>query len=85
MQLEFNTSHLLLVSVLLCLVCLCRQVTDITSGIANVLDKCACSCWLCDGVNTAELARKTTIVYICMLPVTFNAIFFAHSFFSTFD
>jgi hypothetical protein len=85
MQLEFNTSHLLLVSVLLCLVCLCRQVTDITSGIANILDKCTCSCSLCDGVNTAELARKTVIVYICMLPVTFNAIFFGHSFFSQFD
>jgi hypothetical protein len=85
MQLEFNTSHLLLLSVLLCLVCLCRQVTEITSSIVSVLDQCACSCSLFEGVNTAELARKAVIVYICMLPVTFNAIFFAHSFFSTFD
>ena len=85
MQLEFNTSHLLLVSVLLCLVCLCRQVTEITSSIVSVLDQCACSCSLFEGVNTAELARKAVIVYICMLPVTFNAIFFGHSFFSTFD
>ena len=85
MQLEFNTSHLLLVSVLLCLVCLCRQVTDITSSLVGLLDKCACSCWLCEGVITTEFARKALIVYICMLPVTFNAIFFGHSFFSTFD
>ena len=85
MQLEFNTSHLLLLSVLLCLVCLCRQVTDMTSGLAGLLDKCACSCSLCEGVNTAELARKAVIVYICMLPITFNAIFFGHAFFSTFD
>ena len=85
MQLEFNTSHLLLVSVLLCLVCLCRQVTDITSSIVGVLDKCACSCSLCDGLITTEFARKAVIVYICMLPITFNVIFFGHSFFSTFD
>jgi hypothetical protein len=58
MQLEFNTSHLLLVSVLLGLVCVCRQLTDITSSLAGLLDKCACSCVLCEGVNTAELARK---------------------------
>jgi hypothetical protein len=85
MQLEFNTSHLLLVSVLLCLVCVCRQLTDITSSIAGLVDRCACSCVMFEGVNTAELARKTVIVYICMLPVTFNAIFFGHSFFSQFD
>jgi hypothetical protein len=85
MQLEFNTSHLLLISVLLCLVCLFRQVAEISSAIASLFDKCECTCWLFEGVNTAELARKTVIVYICMLPVTFNAIFFGHSFFSQFD
>ena len=85
MQLEFNTSHLLFISVLLCLVCLCRQVTDIGSSIVSILDKCECSCVLFEGVNTTELARKAVIVYICMLPITFNAIFFAHSFFSEFD
>jgi hypothetical protein len=88
MQLEFNTSHLLLVSVLLCLVCLCRQVTDITSTLVSLIDKCECSCFSCslfEGVNTAELARKAVIVYICMLPMTFNAIFFGHSLFSKFD
>ena len=85
MQLEFNTSHLLFISVLLCLVCLCRQVTDIGSSIVSILDKCECSCVLFEGVNSVELARKAVIVYICMLPITFNAIFFAHSFFSEFD
>jgi hypothetical protein len=85
MQLEFNTSHLLLISVLLCLVCLFRQVAEISSAIASLFDKCECTCWLFEGVNTAELARKTVIVYICMLPITFNAIFFGHSFFSKFD
>jgi hypothetical protein len=85
MQLEFNTSHLLVLSVLLCLACLCRQITDISSSVVELIDKCACSCGLFEGVNTAELARKTVIVYICMLPVTFNAIFFGHSFFSQFD
>ena len=85
MQLEFNTSHLLFISVLLCLVCLCRQITDIGSSIVSILDKCECSCVLFEGVNTTELARKAVIVYICMLPITFNAIFFAHSFFSQFD
>jgi hypothetical protein len=85
MQLEFTTSHLLLVSVLLCLVCLFRQVTEITSSLVGLIDKCSCGCSLFEGVNTAELGRKAVIVYICMLPVTFNAIFFAHSFFSPFD
>jgi hypothetical protein len=85
MELEFNTSHLLLVVLLLCLVCVCRQMTDISSNIANLIDKCECGCWLFEGVNTAELGRKAVIVYICMLPITFNAIFFGHSFFSQFD
>jgi len=85
MELEFNTSHLLLVVLLLCLVCVCRQMTDISSNIANLIDKCECSCWLFEGVNTAELGRKAVTVYICMLPITFNAIFFGHSFFSKFD
>jgi hypothetical protein len=85
MQLEFTTSHLLLVLVLLCLVCLFRQVTEISSSLVALIDKCTCSCWLFEGVNTAELGRKAVIVYICMLPITFNAIFFAHSFFSPFD
>jgi len=44
MELEFNTSHLLLVVVLLCLVCVCRQMTDISSNIAILIDKCECSC-----------------------------------------
>ena len=88
MQLEFNSSHLLLVLILLCLVCLCRQMTDIGSNIATILDKCTCSCLFCpcfDDVHKGELARKAVILYICMLPITFNAIFFGHSFFSQFD
>ena len=88
MQLEFNSSHLLLVLILLCLVCLCRQMTDIGSSIANILDKCTCSCVICpcfEDVNKAEIARKAVILYICLLPITFNAIFFGHSFFSKFD
>ena len=85
MQLEFNSSHLVLVLVLLCLVCVCRQMTDISSNLVNLIDKCACSCGLFEGVNTGEFARKAVILYICMLPITFNAIFFGHSFFSQFD
>jgi len=88
MQLEFNSSHLLVVLVLLCLVCICRQMTDIGSSIVNIIDKCACSCFSCpcfEEVKTADFARKAVILYICLLPITFNAIFFGHSFFSTFD
>ena len=88
MQLEFNGSHLLMVLVLLCLVCLCRQMTDIGSNIVTILDKCTCSCLVCpclEDVHKGELARKAVILYICMLPITFNAIFFGHSFFSQFD
>ena len=56
MQLEFNTSHLLFISVLLCLVCLCRQVTDIGSSIVSILDKCECSCVLFEG-GTQQSSR----------------------------
>ena len=88
MQLEFNSSHLFLVLVLLCLVCMCRQMTDIGSSIANIIDKCTCSCLVCpcfEDINKGEVARKAVILYICLLPITFNAIFFGHSFFSKFD
>ena len=88
MQLEFNSSHLSVVLLLLCLVCLCRQMTDLGSSLANIIDKCACGCLSCpcfDGVNKGEIARKAVILYISLLPITFNAIFFGHSFFSEFD
>jgi hypothetical protein len=88
MQIEFNSSHLLLVLILLCLVCMCRQMTDIGSSIANIIEKCTCSCIICpcfDDFNKVEFARKTVILYICLLPITFNAIFFGLSFFSKSD
>lgn len=85
MQLEFNSSHLVLVLVLLSLVCICRQMTDITSSIVNLIDKCTCSCPCFEDINKADLARKAVILYITLLPITFNAIFFGHSFFSEFD
>jgi len=88
MELEFNSSHLFVTLLLLCLLCVCRQMTDIGSSIANILDKCTCSCVVCpcfEDVNKAEIARKAVILYICLLPITFNAIFFGHSFFSEFD
>jgi len=87
MEIEFNGSYLILLLLLLCLLCLCRQVTDISNGIVSIIDKCACSCpcFCFEDVNKADLARKAVILYICLLPITFNAIFFGHSFFSKFD
>ena len=87
MQLEFNASHLSVILLLLCLLCLCRQVTEISNGIASILDRCVCSCpcFCFEDVNKADVARKAVILYICLLPITFNAIFFGHSFFSKFD
>jgi hypothetical protein len=87
MEIEFNGSYLVLLLLLLCLLCLCRQVTDISNGIVSVAEKCVCSCpCVCfEDVNKADLARKGVILYICLLPITFNAIFFGHSFFSKFD
>jgi len=87
MEIEFNGSYLVLLLLLLCLLCLCRQVTDISNGIVSIIDKCACSCpcFCFEDVNKADLARKAVILYICLLPITFNAIFFGHSFFSKFD
>ena len=88
MEIEFNVSYLIVLLLLLCLLCLCRQVTDIGSSLVNIMDKCACSCFSCpcfEDVKTADLARKAVILYICLLPITFNAIFFGHSFFSKFD
>jgi len=87
MELEFNGSHLFVILLLLGLLCVCRQMTDISSSIVNIIDKCACSC-VCpcfEDVNKADLARKAVILYISLLPITFNAIFFGHSFFSKFD
>jgi len=63
-------------------------MTDISSSLLNIIDKCACSCFSCpcfEDVKTADLARKAVILYISLLPITFNAIFFGHSFFSEFD
>jgi hypothetical protein len=87
MEVEFNGSYLVLLLLLLCLLCLCRQVTEISNGIVSIIDKCACSCpcFCFEDVNKADLARKAVILYICLLPITFNAIFFGHSFFSKFD
>lgn len=88
MELEFNGSHLFVILLLLCLLCICRQMTDISSSIVNIIDKCTCSCLVCpcfEDMSKGEVARKAVILYICLLPITYNAIFFGHSFFSTFD
>ena len=60
-------------------------MTDITSSIVNLIDKCTCSCPCFEDINKVDLARKAVILYITLLPITFNAIFFGHSFFSDFD
>jgi hypothetical protein len=85
MELEFKSEYVLVLALVLCLLCLCRQMTAISSNVLEMMERCDCSCPCFEGMRAKEVLRKGVIVYICMLPVTFNAIFFGHSFFSKYD
>ena len=88
MELEFKSEYLLVLVLVLCVLCMCRQMTAISSSVLEIMERCECSCPSCpcfEGMRAKEVLRKGVIVYICMLPVTFNLIFFGHSFFSKFD
>jgi hypothetical protein len=85
MELEFNSEYVLMLSLLVSVLCVCRQMTAISSNVMDIMARCECLCPCFEGMHAKEVMRQGVIVYICMLPVTFNAIFFGHSFFSKFD
>ena len=42
MELEFKSEYVLVLALVLCLLCLCRQMTAISSNVLEMMERCDC-------------------------------------------
>jgi len=88
MKLEFNATFGVIIVALLLLICFCRQVLQALAAGADLCDKCsaaACDCHCVAALVSGQAARRAVALYCFLLPVTYNAVYFYHASFSTFD
>jgi len=87
-KIEFNVSYAVVIVFLLLLICFCKQVLQALAAGADLCDKCsaaACDCHCIAALVSGQAARRAVAVYLLFLPIIYNAVYFAHSSFSTFD
>ncbi len=65
MELEFKRVYVLVFVLVLCPLCLYRQMTAICSNVMEMMERCDCSCPYFEGMRVKEVMYKDVIVYIC--------------------